>query len=168
MSNDQNQNNTQNIRKISVNAQYIKDLSFENPHAPNSLIAKGEKPNIKIGVDVKVNPLQEKVFEVNLVINASARSKDDDKAIFLIEVNYAGVFTVDVPQAEFEPVLMVYCPGILFPYARRIVSDTTRDGGFPPLMLDPVDFSALYHQHKINQQAEAKNQKSENTSETIN
>jgi len=146
--------NQQQVRQVVINAQYVKDLSFENPNAPKSLIGKGEKPQIDVSVDIQVQSVDEKTFEVNLIIGAKANAQDD--ALFVTELSYAGIFTVDVPEAEKEAVLMVYCPGMLFPYARRIISDATRDGGFPPLMLDPVDFGALFQQHKMKEnQAQA-------------
>ena len=146
------QNNEMPNRKVTINAQYIKDLSFENPNAPKSLIGKGEQPKIDVTVDIQVQPLEDKTFEVSLIVGAKANLKDS--ALFVTELNYSGIFTVDVPEAEKEAVLMVYCPGILFPYSRRIISDSTRDGGFPPLMLDPIDFGALFNQHKAQQNKE--------------
>lgn len=137
--------NTDSIkRNIAINAQYIKDFSFESPGAPLSLTSK-EAPQIDLGVDVQISRLQENVYEVSLVVRAEA--KGNDKTVFLAELNYAGVFTIDVSDEERDGILLVYCPNILFPYARRIISDITRDGGFPPLMLDPVDFTRLYQQH---------------------
>lgn len=133
-------------RQVVINAQYIKDLSFENPGAPANLVSKGQAPAIDVSVDIQVQGIQEKVFEVALTITANAAV--EGKSLFVTELSYAGVFTVDVPQPEIEPVLMIYCPGMLFPYARRIISDATRDAGFPPLMLDPIDFAALFQQHK--------------------
>jgi len=151
MSKDKNQDETapNQARNIVINAQYVKDLSFENPNAPQSLIGKGKQPKIDISVDIQVKALEEKTFEVTLVLNANA--KTDDKQMFITELSYAGVFTVDVPENERQPLLMVYCPSILFPFARRIISDATRDGGFPPLMLDPIDFGSLFAQHKAQQ-----------------
>lgn len=146
-------NNEPTNRQVIINAQYVKDLSFENPGAPENLVGKGEAPKIDVSVDIQVKSLEEKTFEVTLLISAGAKVKD--KNLFLTELAYAGIFTVDVPEAEKEPVLMIYCPGMLFPFARRILSDATRDGGFPPLMLDPIDFAALFQQHKAHQ---AKNQ----------
>lgn len=139
-------NTNQEQRQVAVNAQYIKDLSFENPGAPESLVSVKEVPKIDVSVDVQITNLQKTAFEVNLVITAKAAFATKD--LFLVELSYGGVFTVDVPEAEREPVLMIYCPSILFPFARRIIADTTRDGGFPPLMLDPIDFASLYQQHK--------------------
>ena len=140
-------NNTEsnNQRNISINAQYVKDLSFESPNAPQSLMMAKEAPKIDVSVDVHVQNLKDKTFEVNLVISVGAKS--DEKNLFLVELSYAGVFTVDVPEQETQAVLMIYCPGMLFPFARRIIADATRDGGFPPLMLDPIDFAALFQQH---------------------
>ncbi len=140
-------NNDQVKRQIIINAQYIKDLSFENPGAPSSLVGNKEMPKIDVAVDVQVQKLAETSFEVALVVSANANI--NDKKLFLIELNYGGVFTIDVPAEELEPMLMIYCPNMLFPYARRILSDSVRDGGFPPLMLDPIDFALLYQQHKL-------------------
>lgn len=142
-------NNTEINRQVVINAQYVKDLSFENPGAPENLVGKGDAPKIDVSVDIQVKALAEKTFEVALIISAGA--KIQDKTLFMAELSYGGVFTVDVPDAEKEPVLMIYCPGMLFPFARRILSDATRDGGFPPLMLDPIDFAALFQQHKMHQ-----------------
>lgn len=136
----------QTEQQFAINAQYVKDLSFENPNAPESLTAQKERPDIKIVVDVSVNNLQGDVFEVTL--NISANAEAEGKAIFVAELAYAGVFTAVMPKEEQEPLLMIYCPGLLFPFARRILAETVRDGGFPPLMLDPIDFGALYQQHK--------------------
>ena len=134
-------------RKILVNAQYTKDLSFENPNAPQNFSELKEPPKIDVSVDIEVKKIQDSAFEVTLLTNVKASA--NDKSLFLIELAYSGVFTVEVPDNEREPVLMVYCPNLLFPYSRRIISDITRDAGFPPLMLDPIDFANLYHQHKI-------------------
>ena len=139
-------NNEAAHRKVIINAQYVKDLSFENPSAPQSLIGKGEAPKIDVSVDIKVTGIEANAYEVNLIISANAKTKDH--SLFLVELSYAGIFSVEVPEAEKEGALMIYCPGMLFPYARRIISDATRDGGFPPLMLDPIDFAALFQQHK--------------------
>ncbi len=134
-------------RRVVVNTQYIKDLSFENPGAPASLVAPKSVPNIKLNVDINVQGLQSNLYEVALHVTAKAEA--DGNSLFLVDVSYAGVFTLnDIPEDEKEAVLLVYCPNILFPYARRVISDATRDGGFPPLMIDPVDFMALYQRRK--------------------
>ena len=146
-------NSDQENRQVVINAQYIKDLSFENPNAPSSLVGNKEAPKIDVSVDIQVQKLADKNFEVTLIISAGAVI--GDKKLFLVELNYAGVFSIDVPEAELEPVLMIYCPNLLFPYARRIVSDAVRDGGFPPLMLDPIDFAMLYQRHKIEENKKA-------------
>ncbi len=141
-------------RQVIVNAQYIKDFSFENPGAPASLVGNRETPKISISVDVQVQKIAEENFEVTLAITANANI--DDKKLFLVELSYAGIFSVKAPEQELGPVLMVYCPNLLFPYARRVISDTVRDGGFPPLLLDPIDFASIYQQH---QKANAQKQK---------
>lgn len=144
--NEATNNNESAHRQIVINAQYVKDLSFENPSAPQSLVGKGETPKIDVSVDIKVTGLEANAYEVNLIISATAKTKGN--TLFVTELSYAGIFSIEVPEAEKEALLMIYCPGMLFPYARRIISDATRDGGFPPLMLDPIDFAALFQQHK--------------------
>lgn len=130
-----------------VRGQYIKDLSFENPHAPNSLAQLKEKPAIEVNFDLKAQKLQETLFEVTLLINTRATAQES--TLFLVDLAYAGIFSLtNIPQEKLEQVLMVDCPFVLFPFARRVVADLTRDGGFPPLMLDPIDFNALYVQNR--------------------
>ena len=133
---------------IAVNAQYIKDLSFENPKAPFSFIAETH-PSINLDLEINVNILENSTYEV--VLKIAAEAKADDQNIFIVELQYAGVFTIDeknMSQAQKELILSVNCPNIIFPYARRILSDLTRDSGYPPLMISPIDFLGLYLQRK--------------------
>lgn len=126
-----------------VNAQYVKDLSFENPRAPASLVAGKEQPKIEVKVNVNARGLQEQIYEVTLEIQADAKVAEGQA--FIAELIYAGVFTVaNVPQEVLRPLLLIECPRLLFPFARGIIADVTRDGGFPPLFLSPIDFVALY------------------------
>ena len=135
-----------------VRGQYVKDLSFENPNAPQSLMAGAIQPNIDMGVDLKAQKLQDDVYEV--IMHISARASAEGNSIFLIEVAYAGIFQItNIPPEHLERVLMIDCPFVLFPFVRRVISDVTRDGGFLPLMLDPIDFHQLYLQNA--QRAEA-------------
>jgi preprotein translocase subunit SecB len=129
---------------IAINAQYIKDLSFENPGAPASLAIKNQ-PNVELGLDIHVSRLPEdNVFEVALHIDAKGSS--DEKPLFIVELVYAGVFTlINIPDEDKDMLLAIHCPSMLFPFARKIVADATQDGGFQPLMIDPIDFGALYH-----------------------
>ena len=129
---------------IRVMSQYIKDLSFENPGATVQ-----EQPNIELGIDVGAAPKagSEGVFEVTLKMKARAGTQDT--ALFLIEMDYAGQFHLQgFSQADMEPILLIECPRILFPFARRIIADISAEGGFPPLRIDPVDFGALYNAQK--------------------
>jgi preprotein translocase subunit SecB len=148
------QNSTEQAqRQITVNAQYVKDISFENPDSPNSLLPSEEKPNINVSVDVAGKPLGNTAYEVALRISAAA--KRGEKTSFVAEVTYAGVFNlIGIPEGEVQPALLIYCPSLLFPFARRIIADLTRDGGFPPLMLDPIDFGRLYMQRMEQLKAE--------------
>ena len=130
---------------IHVLGQYTKDLSFENPGAPGSLRPNETPPKLDVNVNVNARPRSETEFEVELKIEAKAMRGDD--ALFIVEVTYGGVFQVrNVPQEHIQPLLLIECPRLLFPFSRQIVAEATRQGGFPPLMIDPVDFAALYRQ----------------------
>ena len=127
-------------------AQYVKDLSFENPNAPASLQMQSQ-PKIEVRVNVNARSGGEDMYEVELKIGATARNADSDALAFQIELVYAGLFRLaGAPQEAVEPFLIVEAPRILFPFARRVVADAVRDGGFPPLMLDNIDFGGLYLQ----------------------
>jgi len=131
--------------QVGILAQYVKDLSFENPNAPQSLQMQGQ-PKIEINVNVNARSGGQDMYEVELKIDASARSPDD-KLAFQVELLYAGLFRLaGAPQEAIEPFLIVEAPRILFPFARRVIADAVRDGGFPPLMLEPIDFGGLYMQ----------------------
>jgi len=130
---------------VQVHAQYVKDLSFENPEAPKSIANQNNPPNIEVSVDVGARNLTDLQFEVELRITANA--KIADTKAFVVEVLYAGVFTLhNTAEEKLKQVCLIECPRLLFPFARRIVADATRDGGFPPLLLEPIDFAALYMQ----------------------
>lgn len=137
-----------------VKGQYIRDLSFENPHAPQSLLAANARPAIDVNVDLKAQKLQEDVYEMTLHIGA--RAVAEGNTLFLIELAYAGIFQIaGIPADRIEPLILIDCPFVLFPFARRVIADVTRDGGFPPLMLDPIDFHALYLQNRAKAQQAA-------------
>ncbi|WP_310621765.1 protein-export chaperone SecB [Flexibacterium corallicola] len=140
---------------MNILAQYIKDLSFENPNAPKSL-QPGEQPKLDINVNVGANPVGEDQFEVTLTLTAKANTPE--QVMFAAELVYSGVFKITgVPKEHMHPFILIECPRMLFPFARNILADTTRNGGFPPLMLDPIDFAALYRQN-LAKQAEAEKQ----------
>src|ERR1700742_5204745 len=131
--------------QISVVAQYIKDFSFENPNAPQSLAASQEQPQIGIQINVNANPLSDTDIEVALKLDGRAESAGGVLVSF--EFYFAGVFRLrNIPQEALNMMGLIECPRILFPFAREIVATTVRNGGFPPLLLDPVDFAALYRQ----------------------
>ena len=145
-----------------INIQYIKDLSFEVPGAPQVYTSLRAAPRVDINLDVQARSVQEGqyVFEVTLTIRAEAQESTTNggnppgQRLFLAELSYAGVFTLNnVPENTVEPVLLVECPRILFPFARNILSDVTRDGGFPPVLLQPIDFLSLWQARR--QQAAA-------------
>lgn len=139
--------------QINVLGQYVKDLSFENPGAPQNLRGPGNNPNIQINFDVKASQLGEDTFEVTLSLEAKA--KNDEGILYNLELVYGGGFRLkDLPQQALHPVMFIECPALMFPFIRRMVADLTREGGFPPLLLDPIDFAALYRQ-RVAKQGEA-------------
>jgi len=145
----------QAAQQLSVLAQYIKDFSFENPNAPGSLRPKEASPNIAININVNANPLSPTDFEVTLALETKATVGAE--VIFNAELLYAGIFRLQgIPQESMHPALLIECPRILFPFARHILADATRNGGFPPLMIDPVDFARLYQSRLAEMQAKAK------------
>jgi preprotein translocase subunit SecB len=132
--------------QLNVLAQYTKDLSFENPNAPQSLAPQPQPPQINIQINVGANNITGDEYEVSLSIEGKAESAG--KLMFSFELIYGGVFRlVNIPRENLSPMLLIECPRLLFPFAREIVATAVRDGGFPPLMLDPVDFVGLYRQN---------------------
>jgi preprotein translocase subunit SecB len=128
-----------------MHGQYIKDLSFENPRAPQSLIEQTQ-PQLSLNVQVTNRQFDAKTFEVALTIEASAKTPKDEP-LFMLELVYAGTVTLgDVPQDAFGPLLLIETPRLLFPFARAVVANATREAGFPPLNIAPVDFVTLYRQ----------------------
>ena len=150
----------QPVQPLVVNIQYVKDLSFEVPGAPQIYSQLKAQPQVTINLDVQARRIQEgqSVFEVAIVIRAEAhdtaaqangQAAVPPQTVFVAELTYAGVFTLNgLPDNAVEPVLLVECPRILFPFARNILSDVTRDGGFPPVLLQPIDFVALWQSRR--------------------
>ncbi|MEO0543205.1 MAG: protein-export chaperone SecB [Pseudomonadota bacterium] len=142
-------------QQLSILTQYVKDLSFESPGAPLSLRPREKAPAININVNVNANPLAENDYDVVLTLTAEA--KDDETVLFNVELVYGGVFRVaGFPQEHVLPVVFVECPRMLFPFARQIVAECTRNGGFPPLMIDPIDFARMFQQRMAEEQAKQK------------
>ena len=132
-------------------SQYVKDLSFENPNAP-AIYQNPNAPQINVQFDIGANQVGEDVHEVALKIEVRAES--EGQVAFLVEVSYAGLFGLrNIPAEHVQPFLLGEAPRLLFPFARRVVADTIRDGGFPPLMLEPIDFAGLYMQQAAQQGA---------------
>lgn len=133
---------------LQLKGQYIKDVSFENPRAPHSLLSLREPPGIDINVDLNAQRLQENLFE--LVIHIAARAVHEKNTVFLTDIDYGGIFEISgiSDEAELERIVLVDCAYLLFPFARRVIADLTRDGGFPPLQLEPINFHGLYEQNK--------------------
>jgi preprotein translocase subunit SecB len=129
--------------QIGVMMQYVKDFSFENPNAPRSLAPSTQQPQININIGVSTAPLTETDIEVTLRLEGKAEAQGI--LLFGFELLYCGVFRIlNVPPDSLQPVVMIECPRLIFPFAREIIATATRNGGFPPLLLEPVDFVALY------------------------
>jgi preprotein translocase subunit SecB len=139
--------------QLNVLAQYIKDLSFENPNAPRSLQPAQQQPAINIQINVGAKPMSDTDVEVELKIEGKAESSGS--VLFQFELIYAGVFRLqNIPQQDAHPVMMIECPRLLFPFAREIISSAVVNSGFPPLRIDPVDFVGLYRQRLAELQAQ--------------
>ncbi len=136
---------TEGVPTFSVLSQYVKDLSFENPNAPRSIGQALPGGGVQIEINVGGRPISDSTYEVELVIEA--RAGEGATVVFNFELTYSGVFRVEnIPQESVHPLVMIEGPRLLFPFARQILADATRNGGFPPLLLDPIDFAALYRQ----------------------
>ena len=130
-----------------VVAQYIKDMSFENPNIDRLLTGPGENPNLKVEFNVNARPMADKLYESSIHFTAQATSSAG--VIYDFEVVYAGLFQIEnMPPQALEPFLMINCPTLMFPFLRRLIADISREGGFPPLLLDPIDFAQVYLQRQ--------------------
>jgi preprotein translocase subunit SecB len=135
---------------LQIMVQYVRDLSFENPGAPNFA---GVQPEIGVNANVGARKLSDTDYEVGLKFRIEAKS--DEQVQFIAELEYCGVFRLlNIPEEEIRPVMLIEAPRQLFPFARRVLADATRDGGYPPIMLDPIDFLALYQQGQAAENAE--------------
>jgi preprotein translocase subunit SecB len=134
-----------NSGSLVINAQYIKDLSFENPKAPYTFV-HNEKPEIDVSIDIGAINMQDETYEV--VLGIQVKSIIANEVQFLIDLKYAGVFSLEKEEEDKERVIFVQCPTIIFPYARKVISDLTSDGGYLPLFISPIDFHTLYMDNK--------------------
>lgn len=140
---------------LQVLAQFIRDLSFENPLAPDSMRAN-VAPQIDMGVEMAARTRPDGLYEVDLKITVTAAR--ENKTVFQVELLYGGLFQLaGIPEDQLEPVLMIECPRFLFPFARRVIADATAEGGFPPLLLDPIDFANVYGHQRQQREALAQN-----------
>lgn len=137
--------------RLQVLTQYVRDLSFENIAAQKGFASEG-KPDVRVTVNLDAQPRQADRYEVVLKLNVE--SKVGDAPVFILELDYAGLFLIqNVPQEQLTPLLMIECPRLIFPYVRRVIGDVTRDGGYPSLNLEQIDFLALYRSELARRQA---------------
>ena len=126
--------------------QYVRDLSFENPGAPGSIMAGGGNPAFNVSISVGVKKQTDELYAVEL--NLKAKANREETLLFNVELVYGGVFRLkNIPEAQLSGLLMVECPRLIFPFARQVLANVTQQGGFPPLMMEPVDFMAIYRQN---------------------
>jgi preprotein translocase subunit SecB len=145
---------TASLPPIVINAQYIKDLSFETPTAPGIFRVIQEKaPEISVSVKVESNVFEKNIYEI--VLTVAAHATIDEETVFLLELEYGGVFTLNCEPEHLNPLAYIECPRLLFPFARSILANTTREGGFPPLMLGSVDFVEMFHRETEGRKIEA-------------
>jgi preprotein translocase subunit SecB len=131
---------------FSLIGQYIRDMSFENPGAPGSIMLAGPNPSFSVGINVGVKKQTDDIYAVEITLNAKAEREKN--VLFNVELVYGGVFRVrSIPESDLAPLLLVECPRLIFPFARQVLATITQQGGFPPLMMEPVDFSAIYKQN---------------------
>ena len=144
-----------------IHDQYVKDISFENPNYLIKYTEKDKQPEVSVNVETHVAKLNDDNYEV--AMNITAKSLIEDKTVFVLELTYAALVSVakDLKQDVLEPVLLVHCPFLMFPFAREIVATVTRTGGYPPLMIDPIDFANLYLEKKKETESKEKSKKSE-------
>jgi preprotein translocase subunit SecB len=135
-----------NPPSMNLVGQYIRDLSFENPGAPGSIMAGGGNPAFNVSISVAVKKQADDMYAVELTLNAKANR--EQTILFNVELVYGGVFRLkNVPEAQLSQLLMIECPRLIFPFARQVLASVTQQGGFPPLMMEPVDFAAIYRQN---------------------
>ena len=143
---------TANVPTLNIIGQYIKDLSFENPRAPQSILGGAGQPKFNVSINVGFNKQADDVYAIEL--NFNAKAERESGVLFNVELIYGGLFRLkNWPEAQLPPMLMIECPRILFPFARQVLANVTQAGGFPPLLMDPVDFTQIYRQQMAQMQA---------------
>jgi preprotein translocase subunit SecB len=146
--------NAANAPTMNLVGQYVRDLSFENPGAPNSIMTGSGNPSFNVSINVGVKKQSDDLYAVELTLNAKAEREKN--VLFNVELVYGGVFRMkNVPENQLPPLLMIECPRLIFPFARQVLANVTQQGGFPPLMMEPVDFQQIYRQNLANLAARA-------------
>lgn len=132
-----------NLPSLNIIGQYVRDLSFENPDAPASIMGAAAAPAFNVGINVAVKKQTEEVYAVELTLTAKAEREGN--ILFNVELIYGGLFKiVNIPENQMAPALMIECPRLIFPFARQVLANVTQSGGFPPLLMEPVDFAGIY------------------------
>ncbi|MDY8108981.1 protein-export chaperone SecB [Fulvimarina sp. 2208YS6-2-32] len=151
--------------QLNILTQYVRDLSFESPQAPAALRERTQAPGINIGVNVTANQVDGSQTDFDVRLKLDAKAGEGEQTLFHAELEYGGVFRLQNFKDEHRvPILFIECPRLLFPFARQIIADVTRNGGFPPLMIDPIDFAQLFQQRVAEERARAQVQQPSQTS----
>jgi len=141
------ESNKENSIQVAVLGQYIRDFSFENPNAPQIFKDMPDQPSINLGVNVKTNILEDNNYEVLLMMKMESKTKN--RVDFIAELAYCGIFSlVNMPKEKLNDFLFIEAPQLLFPFARNVIANAVRDGGFPQLLINPIDFATLYKQQQ--------------------
>jgi preprotein translocase subunit SecB len=144
---------TEKPPQLNVLVQYVKDFSFENPNAPRSLAPTQTQPTISIQINVTAKPMPEGDMEVELKMEGKAETPSN--LLFSFDLTYAGIFRLqNISPGDMQPITMIECPRLLFPFAREIIASAVQHGGFPPLRIDPIDFVGLYRQRLAQEQGQ--------------
>jgi preprotein translocase subunit SecB len=154
MTTDQTDGANQRVAPFTLLAQYLKDLSFENPGAPQILVSRGEVPRGQLNLDVRAKVIAPMQYEVSLLLGITAMREQE--TIYIIEMEYAGLFDLTgAPEEHITPLIMIEAPRMLFPFARETLAKVTREGGYPPVLLNPIDFVAVFRDQLKRQAAAA-------------
>jgi len=150
------QENQENVPVLRMQKMYIKDLSFENPNAPEVFLKQVPSPRVNINLEVRNRKLDDENWEISLAVNVTIADEEEDRTMFIIELEHAGIFLLrNIPEEHMASVLAVDCPALLFPFTRQIMSQVSVDGGFVPFLMDPVNFMALFENARRKQAEEA-------------
>lgn len=160
MADDNQQNGAQGEAPVfKLQKLYIKDLSFENPNAPDVYLAQNQEPKVEVNLGLKNNKMENDHYEITLSVTATVTNAKDDKTLFIVEIEHCGIFVLkNIPPEHLPMVLAVDCPTLMFPFTRQIMSQVSVDGGFIPFLMEPVNFMGLFQNAQKQKQQQQQQQ----------